>query len=122
LFKITSQAMRSCIDVDLSYVLDLQGDIAAEAAMTEATAGRMDISRLGLASSSTAWEKRAQDITMSNAEQQVPRLLAELKGEARRQAAQAILKSLGRPLRRPERQSKAWVQELMQAAGQQERG
>lgn len=53
---------------------------------------------------------------MSNAEQQVPHLLGELKGDARRQAAQAILRHLGRPLRRPERQTGPWVQELIAAA------
>ena len=55
-------------------------------------------------------------IDLGYAEQQVPRLLSELKGEARRQVAQAILKSLGRPLRRPERQTRPWVQELLAAA------
>jgi len=53
---------------------------------------------------------------MSDAEQQVPRLLGELKGEAWRQATRAILKHLGRPLRRPERQTRPWEQELLAAA------
>jgi len=85
-------------------------------AKTAAGYGRMDVSPLTSSSSPTAWQSRLAAITMSNAAQDVPRLLSDLKGEARRLAAQALVKSLGRPLRDAKRKDKPWVQDLLKAA------
>jgi CRISPR-associated protein Cmr6 len=84
-------------------------------AKTAAGYGRMEVTRL--ASSSPAaidWEPRVRLITIGNAAHEVPRLLRDLQGGARRLAAQALLKKLADAARK--RGDQPWVQELRHAA------
>jgi len=82
-------------------------------AKTAAGYGRMDVTPLA-SSSLVDWEPRVKLISINNAAQEVPKLLNDLRGEARRLAAQAVAKKFADFLKK--RGDQPWVQELRRAA------
>lgn len=64
------------------------------------------------------WEPRVKAIFPGNAEQEVPRLLADYQGVERHAAARKVVENLGKKyLRDPKRSEKEWVKKLLEAAG-----
>lgn len=63
-----------------------------------------------------SWEARVKRIGMNNADQEVPKLLSELRGESRRLIASWLLDRLKKNLRQPKHKNKPWVIQLRAAA------
>ena len=90
------------------------GRFAPVSAKVPPSVGNRPKISLNLAAGRPSWEKRAQAIGWGEAQAQVPRLLAELSGDDRRQAALKIVKNLGR--KRLLQRQDPWAGELLQAA------
>ena len=66
-----------------------------------------------------AWQERVRQIRATNADAEVPRLLADLAGEERRLAAAQVVRALGKKtLLGPRYKGRPWVWDLLSAAGE----
>lgn len=87
-------------------------------AKTAAGYGRMGVAGKP-APEAVNWEPVIRGLNFGNAGNDVPRILQGLSGEAKRNAASAIIGKLGRkPLRDKSRRDKEWVKQLFEAAGE----